>query len=725
MITNADLEERDLRLNARRDRREREGRIARGRPTGYARSVPSLPRRLGLTLAAIGTFLLAGEYLRLPGVRLGALVPFGKGYLAGVLALGVMPVLSAYVLVEIAAYLVPAWSRLRHENPGGRAKLDLAVGWLAAALSLLQGLGVALALESGPAGLGDVVTEPGWGFRVTVTLTLAAGVAVSVLIARAITAQGLANGLVMLAAAQALRVLVGGVAHAPADGRQWVVAALAIGVVAYATLRAIAAAEAPPVAVTDDGSPYRGARSLLARPVVPVPTGSIVAYSAALALAGAWSSLRVLDIPAPPLPAGLVARLAVVVVLASALNVAFGWAMHRPAEFRRLARRLAAQPGEEARAAVRRTYLPSVLFFVVLALASRALYLATGSSLVFVPFLVAATLDLTRSARLRRGGAAWVTVWEDRRVTAAHAIRAVLECQGIDARAEGMGVLSLLQAFAPFAPARIVVPAAEHDAAMNLLGRLLPGGARLKEPASPEELRAPRATRPRPVVIPLAVCAAAALFVAGVAGYSPGGHARRAALEIVRIDDDTNVLSDARPSDGVELLHESLPGDDGATRIVAYATVDRRAGEDEAAARARLERWLAEVPIPAGHRFGVARTSETTPQGRETMTGWRSYLLTGKPLITTADVQDAVAPLDAGGSASVLVTLSPAAADRFEQATGDWIDRRMAILLDGQVMVAPVVRSRIAGGQLSISLGVGDPDALGRQARTLAASLRP
>jgi len=73
----------------------------------------------------------------------------------------------------------------------------------------------------------------------------------------------------------------------------------------------------------------------------------------------------------------------------------------------------------------------------------------------------------------------------------------------------------------------------------------------------------------------------------------------------------------------------------------------------------------------------------------------------------------------------VSVTLSPAGAKRFERATREWMHRRMAIELDGVIDSAPVIKTAIGGGHLSISLGAGDPEEHMAAARHLADSLRP
>jgi preprotein translocase subunit SecD len=72
----------------------------------------------------------------------------------------------------------------------------------------------------------------------------------------------------------------------------------------------------------------------------------------------------------------------------------------------------------------------------------------------------------------------------------------------------------------------------------------------------------------------------------------------------------------------------------------------------------------------------------------------------------------------------VAITFSPAGADRFEQITGDNVNRRFAIILDDTINSAPVIRSKIGGGRASITMGAGDQDQQLKQAEKLEMVLR-
>src|SRR5262245_46989704 len=101
-------------------------------------------RRLAVTLLLAPITVLALEHVPLPGVDVTAFrLELAGGWLApspnlSVLALGIAPLLSAFLVVELAALLVPRWSRLRHGGFEGRAKLARATLLVALVLACAQ-----------------------------------------------------------------------------------------------------------------------------------------------------------------------------------------------------------------------------------------------------------------------------------------------------------------------------------------------------------------------------------------------------------------------------------------------------------------------------------------------------------------------------------------------------------------------------------------------------------
>jgi preprotein translocase subunit SecD len=155
-----------------------------------------------------------------------------------------------------------------------------------------------------------------------------------------------------------------------------------------------------------------------------------------------------------------------------------------------------------------------------------------------------------------------------------------------------------------------------------------------------------------------------------------------------------------------------------------FARIVTREGEALPETRARLERWLAGLPLPAGKRFAYELdTAHDDDTGKTTVVGYRTILLEGAPILTTEDVSDATAV--SGRPPSVHIELTSAGAARFEAASSEWVQRRLAILVDGEVTSAPIVKQAIRGGRLSLTTGsVDGPEELSA-AIELATKLRP
>ena len=188
-----------------------------------------------------------------------------------------------------------------------------------------------------------------------------------------------------------------------------------------------------------------------------------------------------------------------------------------------------------------------------------------------------------------------------------------------------------------------------------------------------------------------------------------------ASFQIVAIDDGVDPFAPSSAPPDVTIEDEIEPLGPGRDVTEHYARTVLRAGETDAAARARLRAWLATVALPAGDRFGVGVVHDAPGSGYA-----RSYVLAGPTVVTTADVEDAVVAKQSTEPA-ITVTLFPGGAQRFEDFTRSWVQRRAAILLDDDVRSAPRIMSPIGGGRVLISLGREDA----ASAERLAESLRP
>lgn len=184
-------------------------------------------------------------------------------------------------------------------------------------------------------------------------------------------------------------------------------------------------------------------------------------------------------------------------------------------------------------------------------------------------------------------------------------------------------------------------------------------------------------------------------------------------FEVMRVDDETDLFgtADALPS-GASFQTETVEG-----RPHRYVRFSAPAGATFATVRQRGDAWVKEhLHVQPGVR--IAWGTEPAEAGMVL----RSYSLREPAFITSADVKDThVATDKETQEVYIAVTLGTAGAERLRDITREHKGRRLAILFDGGVQVAPVVRSEIAGGHVSITLGHG---ATPEEAEALATGLR-
>jgi hypothetical protein len=179
------------------------------------------------------------------------------------------------------------------------------------------------------------------------------------------------------------------------------------------------------------------------------------------------------------------------------------------------------------------------------------------------------------------------------------------------------------------------------------------------------------------------------------------------------------------------LYVETAPLGQGRTGKVTYARVALQSGESLSAAWDRVLPWLARVPPPSGrwaYEPVFEPTGDSDEEGQPRFSGpvaLRTLVLTGDPAITTADVESADVGLEdgVGGRPYLLVALTPEGGDRFGHITEEWVGRRLAILVNGVVKSAPVVREPIRGGRVTVTPGVGSIEQQLAEMRALADSL--
>src|SRR5512137_2870430 len=173
--------------------------------------VPELRKRLMFTVGMLAVYRL-GVFVSTPGVDrlamrkvvasqgglLGLFNLFSGGALEqlSIFALGIMPYVSASIILQLLTVVVPALEKMQKEGEVGR-KRNTRYGTVV--LAAIQGLGIATYLESlrDPSGLA-VVTTPGWGFRLLTIVTLSAGTAFIMWMGEQITERGIGNGISLI-----------------------------------------------------------------------------------------------------------------------------------------------------------------------------------------------------------------------------------------------------------------------------------------------------------------------------------------------------------------------------------------------------------------------------------------------------------------------------------------------------------------------------------------------
>jgi preprotein translocase subunit SecY len=196
--------------------------------------VPELRRRIIFTLIVVAIYRV-GVFVTTPGVDrvvmhqvvkgqggiLGLLNLFSGGALANlsIFALGIMPYVSASIIMQLMGLVSKQVEELKKEGEAGRRKLEQWTRYGAVALSCFQSFGVAMMLEGmnnsdiGGGRNGDVVTTPGWGFRLLTILTLTTGASLLMWLGEQATDRGIGNGTSMIIFASIVSGIPGGIAN--------------------------------------------------------------------------------------------------------------------------------------------------------------------------------------------------------------------------------------------------------------------------------------------------------------------------------------------------------------------------------------------------------------------------------------------------------------------------------------------------------------------------------
>lgn len=149
----------------------------------------------------IDSHALASFFNQVGGTLLGFFDLFSGGALRrlSIFALGIMPYISASIILQLLTVVVPYLERLSKEGEQGRKKITQYTRYGTVLLSAVQALGIAIGLESMKSPAGDmVVLDPGWSFRLMTLITLTAGTAFIMWLGEQITERGIGNGISLI-----------------------------------------------------------------------------------------------------------------------------------------------------------------------------------------------------------------------------------------------------------------------------------------------------------------------------------------------------------------------------------------------------------------------------------------------------------------------------------------------------------------------------------------------
>ncbi len=182
---------------------------------GNISKVPELTKRILVTFLLLAVYRI-GAHVPTPGIDAAALAAFfeqAKGSLLGlfdmfaggalsnlsVFALGIMPYISASIILQLLTVAIPYLEKLSKEGESGRRKITQYTRYGTVLLSLIQGFGIAIGLENmaGPTGA-SIVIQTGWGFRLMTVITLTAGTSFIMWLGEQMTERGIGNGISLI-----------------------------------------------------------------------------------------------------------------------------------------------------------------------------------------------------------------------------------------------------------------------------------------------------------------------------------------------------------------------------------------------------------------------------------------------------------------------------------------------------------------------------------------------
>src|SRR5215469_9469045 len=173
-----------------------------------------LKSRIWFTLGALLVYRL-GTYIPIPGIDpailhdlfahnaggiLGMFDMFSGGALGRmtIFALGIMPYISASIILQLLTAVSPTLEALKKEGESGRKKINQYTRYGTVLLGIVQAYGIAVGIEGMRAGTQSAVTDPGLFFRLTTVVTLVGGTIFLMWVGEQITERGVGNGISLI-----------------------------------------------------------------------------------------------------------------------------------------------------------------------------------------------------------------------------------------------------------------------------------------------------------------------------------------------------------------------------------------------------------------------------------------------------------------------------------------------------------------------------------------------
>ena len=208
-----------------------------------------LKKRIWFTLGALLVYRL-GTYIPLPGINpdafaqafqqqsqgvLGMFNMFSGGAVQrmAIFALGIMPYISASIIMQLMTSVVPTLEALKKEGEQGRKVINQYTRYGTVLLAAVQAYGISVGLESG----NGIVADPGWFFRISAVITLTGGTMFLMWLGEQITARGIGNGISLIIFSGIVAGLPSAISHTLELGRT---GALSTGIILAIIVFAVA-----------------------------------------------------------------------------------------------------------------------------------------------------------------------------------------------------------------------------------------------------------------------------------------------------------------------------------------------------------------------------------------------------------------------------------------------------------------------------------------------------